>query len=245
MQTTAAAGALSIHVAGGLVAILGGFAALAFTKGSRGHRRAGLTFFWGMLIMAAGAAYVGYSRAELNDMVAAVTVAYLVATARWAIQGQTARARFLDTGALVVAVAIAAANMAFAVSASNGDGMLYGQPAIVYWISAAIVGLAAALDLNLVLRGELPWKHRLARHLWRMCFALWIATASFFLGQMNVFPDAIRNLYLLATPVIVVFLAMLYWLVRVLLVRAARARISAHVGPDHGLAYRRLRLSGE
>jgi hypothetical protein len=219
MQTTAAASVLAIHVMGGLIAIVGGFAALAFRKGSLEHRNAGVTFFWGMMIMSVGAACLGYIRSELNDIVAAVTIAYLVTTARWAIQGEGIRDRFLEAGACVVAIVITVANVAFALPAANAGGTLYGHPAMLYWISASITGLTASLDLNFVLRQGLSRKHRLVRHLWRMCFALWIAVASFFLGQMKVFPDVLRNAYLLATPVLIVFLAMIYWLVRMLVVR--------------------------
>lgn len=225
MQTTAAASALIVHVTGGLVAILGGFGALALRKGSPGHRGAGLIFFWGMLIMAAGAAYVGYARSELNDVVTAVTIAYFVGTARWAIQGASARTRFLEVAALGAALVIVAANLLFARQAASGDGTLYGLPAMLYWISAAIVALAALLDLNFVLRGALPAKHRLIRHLWRMGFALWVAVASFFWGQMQVFPVPVRNFYLLTIPVLVVIVAIAYWLIRMSLMRDREARM--------------------
>jgi hypothetical protein len=48
-----------------------------------------------------------------------------------------------------------------------------------------------------------------------MCFALFIATMAFFLGQANVFPKALRIPALLAVPVLAVLLCMLYWLWRV------------------------------
>jgi len=52
------------------------------------------------------------------------------------------------------------------------------------------------------------------RHLWRMCFALFIATGSFFLGQAKVFPEELRIFPILAAPVLLVLLAMVYWWVR-------------------------------
>jgi hypothetical protein len=54
---------------------------------------------------------------------------------------------------------------------------------------------------------------RLARHVWRMCFAMFIATASFFLGQAKVIPKPLRIMPLLWIPVLVVLAMMLYWLV--------------------------------
>ena len=49
----------------------------------------------------------------------------------------------------------------------------------------------------------------------RVSAALWIATASFFLGQAKVFPDPVRKVYLLAIPVLIVSLTLFYWLGRV------------------------------
>jgi hypothetical protein len=76
--------------------------------------------------------------------------------------------------------------------------------------------LAAAGDIRMLLTHNMQWTHRIARHLWRMCFALWIAVASFFLGQSDEFPEALRIMPLLCTPVLLVLLLMFYWLVRVL-----------------------------
>ncbi len=57
-----------------------------------------------------------------------------------------------------------------------------------------------------------------------MCYALFIAALSFFLGQADEFPDALRHSALLAIPVLVPFLAMLYWLWRIR-VRPALRRV--------------------
>ena len=84
--------------------------------------------------------------------------------------------------------------------------------------------IGAAFDARLLLAGTLRGGHRLARHLWRLGFALWIATMSFFLGQPRVFPDFLRqNVGLRAIPVLVVALVVGYWLVRVLRKRRAAA----------------------
>ena len=57
-----------------------------------------------------------------------------------------------------------------------------------------IVLLAALGDLRWWWRGTLTPRQRIARHLWRMCIAFFIATGSFFLGQMDVLPVALRHL---------------------------------------------------
>jgi hypothetical protein len=69
--------------------------------------------------------------------------------------------------------------------------------------------------LRVLRSGALTRAARLARHLWRMSFALLIATMSFFLGQAKGIPSPIRIPALLALPVLAVLVTMLYWLWRV------------------------------
>jgi len=67
-----------------------------------------------------------------------------------------------------------------------------------------------------VVTGRAPQgARRIARHLSRMCFAMFIATGSFFLGQAKVLPESMRIFPLLAVPVVLVLLLMVYWWVRV------------------------------
>ena len=78
------------------------------------------------------------------------------------------------------------------------------------------VGLLAGIgDVRMLRVGMLRGAPRLARHLWRMCFALFIASGSFFLGQAKVFPKPIRIIPLLAVPVVAVLVMMVYWLWRI------------------------------
>jgi hypothetical protein len=72
--------------------------------------------------------------------------------------------------------------------------------------------------------GQIAGAQRLVRHLWRMCFAMLIATGSFFAGQMQVFPELVRKSSLLGVPVLMipvllVIVTTLYWLVRTLVKR--------------------------
>ena len=53
--------------------------------------------------------------------------------------------------------------------------------------------LAAAGDVRMLVRGGVLGAKRIARHLWRMCFGLFTASGSFFLGPSN------RPLRLLST----------------------------------------------
>jgi hypothetical protein len=56
-----------------------------------------------------------------------------------------------------------------------------------------------------------------------MCFAFWIATGSFFLGQMDEFPVWLQKPALMMIPAMLPLVLMAYWLLRVNSVRAASA----------------------
>ena len=56
-----------------------------------------------------------------------------------------------------------------------------------------------------------------------MCFGLFIATGSFFLGQQKVMPEWMRGSPLLFVPVVLVLGLMVFWLLRVRFKREAAA----------------------
>ena len=62
-------------------------------------------------------------------------------------------------------------------------------------------------------RRRTPGSPRLKRHLWRMCVALFIAAASFFLGPVRRIPEPLRIPALRLIP-LVVLVTMVYWLWR-------------------------------
>jgi uncharacterized membrane protein len=81
---------------------------------------------------------------------------------------------------------------------------------------AVVAMLAAVGDIRMLARGGITGARRIARHLWRMSTALFIAVASFFLGQAQVFPDVLRqSAGLRAIPVLLVIASLIFWLVRV------------------------------
>src|SRR5678815_1942852 len=84
-----------------------------------------------------------------------------------------------------------------------------------FFLFGTVGTLAGASDIRILRSGPLKGASRIARHLWRMTFALFIAALSFFIGQAKVIPKPIRITPLLMTPVLVVLVTMLYWLWRV------------------------------
>ncbi|HEX6162697.1 MAG TPA: hypothetical protein VFZ31_05000, partial [Vicinamibacterales bacterium] len=62
--------------------------------------------------------------------------------------------------------------------------------------------------------GGIEGRARIKRHLWRLCFAMWVAAASFFWGPPNRVPEIIRIPALLPIPVLTPIAVMLYWMWR-------------------------------
>ena len=68
-------------------------------------------------------------------------------------------------------------------------------------------------DLRMIRAGGFRGAPRLKRHLWRMCLALFIATASFFLGTGRRIPESLHIRAFRLIP-LVVLVTMVFWLWR-------------------------------
>jgi hypothetical protein len=173
--------------------------------------------------MSASATYMAATApdGEVINVLMGILTFYLVTTS-WL----TARRRSGGTGVLeqvapLVALGVGAGLAYYGLQASNSEsGTLSGVSAVVYFVFCGVALLAAALDLRMILQGGVLGGQRVARHLWRMCAALFIAATSLFLGQQQVFPVAVRNSGLLPVPGLVVLGLLVFWLVRVLFTRA-------------------------
>jgi hypothetical protein len=207
---------LAIHVAGGLVAIALGTAAIAARKGGPLHARAGNGFAAAMLVLGATAAILEPYRTPPGSPLVGIFVCYFVGTGWLAARrrdGTTGRFEWL---AGAVALAFAAATVWGGLSGSTtpaGRGPVF--------LLAGLCVVAGLGDFRAAVRRKLPRTQRLSRHLWRMCFAAFIATGSFFLGQQKVMPLAVRGSPVLLVLAFAPFAVMLSWLVRLRLGRGA------------------------
>jgi hypothetical protein len=209
---------LPIHIVAGSLALIAGWIALYAAKGAQLHRRSGTLFVYAMLVMSSTGAIMAALKPSKISLIGGVLAFYLVTTGLLSVRRSMHRAfRWIDVGGMFVALAVSAAAFVLAFAAATSpDGRLEGLPpgpAIMFGVVGLVAGL---LDARMLARG-VDGAHRIARHLWRMCYALWIATMSFFLGQPDVFPEPLRHLIAVrALPVLLLLLTMIYWLVRVL-----------------------------
>jgi uncharacterized membrane protein len=206
----------SLHVIAGLFGLVSGALALFALKGATLHRKSGMVFVYTMLFMSASGAVMAALKPQRLSVVAGALTFYLVATGLLTVRRPAASFEWMDVGAMLVGLATAIAGVAFGLQALNsGTGTLDGLPAASGFVFGAVALLATLGDLRMLRARGLQGAPRIARHLWRMCFALFIATASFFLGQPRLFPKPLRDSGVLAIPVLLVLLTMFYWLARV------------------------------
>ena len=95
-------------------------------------------------------------------------------------------------------------------------GQVVGHPRVVPPMIGGTAFLLVAIgDLRAIRAGGLRGSPRLTRHLWRMCFGLFVATGSFFLGQVKFIPEPVRIVPLLRVLGFAPILFLFYWISRV------------------------------
>jgi uncharacterized membrane protein len=204
---------LVLHIAGGAVAMVAGAGAMAFRKGSQWHARAGRTFVAGMAVMAVFGAVLGLLGPMKLAAAAGGLAVYLVLTAWLAVKRKDRGIGTAEVGAFLVGLGLAATFLVLGLVAQRQpDGMLGEQAAYRYFICLGLTSLPVIMDMTVLLRRGIAGVQRIARHLWRMCLAMFIAVSTFFPQQPDIFVGVPAAL--LAVPSLTVLAFMLYWLVR-------------------------------
>ncbi len=209
---------LWVHIAAGIVSVLIGGIAIAARKGGRLHTGSGTWFAVAMIVLAVTAAILEpFRKTEPGSPLVGLIVCYFVATS-WV----TARRRDGSTGKFEIGACIAALMTAALVAWDGFTGALSPTPVGrgPVFVMAGLLLLAGLGDLNAILRKKLTAAQRLSRHLWRMCFAFFIATGSFFIGQQDILPAAVRGSPVLFLLGFAPLLVMAFWLVRLRFAKA-------------------------
>jgi hypothetical protein len=214
------------HVLSGTLCVGAGGIAFLAPKGRPVHRAAGTVFLVSMLATALSGAVIGILEPDrlLITAFAGLLAAYLVLTGWRTARWRTGRPGGFEWVALVAILAGTAGLATLAVLALQTEtGRLLGFAGEDYAMLAMMSALGAVADLTLLIRGPLSPRHRIARHLWRMGLAFFIAVGSFFTGPgARVFPEALRESGLLSLPEGLTALLILLFLVRTLFKRSRR-----------------------
>ncbi len=221
---------LIVHIGAGSLGILSGYAAVSVRKGKPAHRALGTVFFLAMLTVSALAAYLALfvppthaGGAPPNASVSVgILTFYLAATAWMTVRRKQGDVGWFERGALIAVVGVALALLIFGVRAAGIPGAAPGAY-VPYFVFASFAAFAAAADLKVIRRGGVSGPPRIARHLWRMCFALFFAAAFFFLGQQQVMPAFMRGSPILLVPALAPLALMIFWLLRVRFTNAFKA----------------------
>ena len=222
------------HIAGGAIGMVTGVVALASRKGQSVHRAAGSVFFLAMFTAyAIGAGVAPFlDTGQRPNFVAGVLALYLLVSGTMAARQREVKAGVPEVIGLIVALAITAAGVTFMrMGAASPSGTVDGSPPPAFFLFTIAGAFAAAGELHVLLRKQLSRTSRIARHLWRMCFSLFIASGSFFLGQQQVLPEALRDSALLYVVALSPLPIMLFWLGKVRFDDWRRRRVKAAVAP--------------
>lgn len=214
-----------LHISAGTIGLVSGFLSMLFRKGSGLHRAAGQVFFVSMLIMSGdGAALAVYRSQTVNAIMGTLTF-YVVLTGWLAGRRRDGGIVGFDRVAVLVPLAVGTALYSLGVRAAGGH-RTDGFATAFFFVFGTFAFLFAASDVRMLLRGGVSGAQRIARHVWRMCFALLVATASLYPGQAKLFPKWLRATNLLLVPHVLLIGGAAWWLVRLGSRKRVRARQS-------------------
>lgn len=205
-----------VHIMAGSILLLAGAVALLSKKGGKTHRFAGNLFFVFIIINSIGGAYMAYLAPRMLSVVFGVLAFYLAASSWLTVKNIGASTKVLQF--LLFGVALIDGGVGIYLGGEAADaasGTIYEGASGAYYFFGSVALLAVALDLRMFIYGGVSGAHRIIRHLWRMCFAFLLATMAIFSGQQQVFPAFIRDLNILSIPTLLVFLSLIYWVLKV------------------------------
>src|ERR1700678_3236790 len=218
---------LVLHIAAGTLGMLSGFVAVFLLKGSRRHGIAGNVFVVSMLSMAAAGVYLAFMKSQPGNILGGTLTFYLVATAWMTARRKEQETTVFDWVALLVVLAVGVIEVTCGLEAAKSPTVMkYVYPPGPYLIMGSVALLAVVGDIRMLVRHGISGTQRIARHLWRMCFALFIAAGSIFLARQELFPAFMRKTGMLYLLSFLPLLLMIFWLIRVRFTNAFKRKAS-------------------
>ena len=207
---------LPVHISAGVVGILSGSAAMSFRKGSPRHALAGKVFVIAMMTLSSSAVYLALTKHQMGNVLGGTFAFYLVTTAWLTARRGDGETSLFDWDALLIPLLVGIGLWISGLQVVYGHARSTdGIPVGMHFFMGSVMLLAAAGDIRMLVRGGVFGAKRIVRHLWRMCFGLFVATGSFFLGQQQVFPAWLRKTNVLFVPALLPLVLLIFWLFRV------------------------------
>jgi hypothetical protein len=201
-----------------------------------------------MLTMGVFAVYLAITKHQSNNIGGGILTVYLIGTAWLTARRRDGETSRLDWVVLLIPLALGILTWMNGIQVvRSGESSQDGVPVGMTFFMGSVMLLAAAGDVRMLVCGGVVGAKRIARHLWRMCFGLFIAAGSFFLGPSNrplrllsavglgqhLSPALFSTiLYLILT--ILPLILLIFWLVRVRFTNAYKAKSMplASTSPD-------------
>jgi uncharacterized membrane protein len=203
-----------LHLAIGIFAVVGGFLAMLLPKGKSLHKFAGEIFFYSMLGLCLSGVYLTFVRSLQFTFFLAIFSLYLLLTGWYAVARKNNSVNLLDKVGFYVISTIGVITLILSVLGWSLNWYYpISEPSYPsYLIFVVFSAFIAYCDYQMLIAKVLVGTKRLIRHLWRMHFALFIATTIFFGGNSHILPEELRTELILTTPILTVLLFMFGWL---------------------------------
>ena len=196
-----------------------------FRKGSRRHALAGNAFVLSMTVLAGSGVILAVMKSQPGNVVGGMLTLYLVATAWLTARRRERGVDFWNWASLTAGAGVTAFAATYGIEALRSPtGEVHGYSPGPYFFLGTVALIGGIGDARLLIRGGIEGARRLARHLWRMCFALFIASASVFLARAQIFPAFMRTTGMLNVLTALPLLLMVFWLIRVPMLARNNAR---------------------
>jgi uncharacterized membrane protein len=213
-----------LHVGAGMIGLTSGTVALIARKGGYLHRRAGTVFIVAMVVMAIFAGYLAVAVPDqlVNLFIAAFTL-YLLATGWMTVRRKARTAGLFEKIALFIGLSLCAPfailsfQLATGLTPSFKSAVPFRGPVLIaIYTFTGVLAVATIGDARVAFGGGISGAPRIARHLWRMCLGLTLATGSAFTnGFARLLPGPYHVPPVFFYPQFVPLALLFFWMIRV------------------------------
>jgi hypothetical protein len=216
--------AFVLHIGGGAIGLLSGTLAVFARKGGPLHRKAGTVFVLSMFVMALFAVYLAVVMpGQLINVFIGIFAFYLVATGWMTVRRRQGVTHLSDKIVLLVSLCLCAPFAVLSFQLATGVPPLFksavafeGPVLIAIYSFTLVLVLAVVGDARIALAGGLAGRPRIARHLWRMCLGLALATGSAFTnGFARFLPGPYHVPPAFFFPQFLPLALLVFWMIRV------------------------------